>query len=339
MRSWVKAGVLCVLLTTARGAAAQDVCGDGVRQGDEECDGGDLSALSCELLGFDGGDLTCAGCVFVTDDCYRCGDGERNPTEACDTDDLGDATCETEGFIGGRLTCGVACTISTQLCHTCGNGIVDEGEDCDGDAPGGLACLDFGFDGGTLGCDETCVADTSDCSDDLCGDGFADPGEDCDGDDLKDQTCEGLGYEGGTLGCTRACTFGVEDCEGVIDRLCGNGAVEVGEECDGDNLGDMTCVSLGFAEGELACDTSCAFDLFWCSGGGDVGRPDTGSGDEDVTLPFDETDTGSSPTPEITPITIGCCGVEGGEPVEPDPAGLSLGLLVLGYLVRRRDDR
>src|SRR5260370_40229277 len=57
--------------------------------------------------------------------------------------------------------------------------------------------------------------------------------------------------------------------------LCGNGQIdscvpdfgEAGvatEQCDGQNVGGQTCVSLGFAGGSLACLANCSFDTRGC---------------------------------------------------------------------------
>lgn len=47
---------------------------------------------------------------------------------------------------------------------------------------------------------------------------------------------------------------------------CGNGSIEVGEVCDGSNLGGQTCVSQGFSGGTLACASDCAsFDTSGCN--------------------------------------------------------------------------
>ncbi len=35
--------------------------------------------------------------------------------------------------------------------------------------------------------------------------------------------------------------------------LCGNGGRDVGEECDGEALGELSCQTLGFGEGDLSC--------------------------------------------------------------------------------------
>ncbi|MCY1062136.1 hypothetical protein [Nannocystis sp. SCPEA4] len=42
--------------------------------------------------------------------------------------------------------------------------------------------------------------------------------------------------------------------------------LDVGEECDGEALGDATCDSLGFGAGTLACTETCSLDTSSCSG-------------------------------------------------------------------------
>ncbi len=46
---------------------------------------------------------------------------------------------------------------------------------------------------------------------------------------------------------------------------CGNGEINGLEECDGNNLNFQTCISLGWAGGQLAC-TSCTFNTSACTG-------------------------------------------------------------------------
>ncbi len=52
-----------------------------------------------------------------------------------------------------------------------------------------------------------------------------------------------------------------------VDCGCGNGVINDGEECDGDNLADQTCQSLGYQAGVLACSNHCRFDRSRCEGG------------------------------------------------------------------------
>lgn len=46
---------------------------------------------------------------------------------------------------------------------------------------------------------------------------------------------------------------------------CGNGAIEDGEECEGEDLGDATCESLGYAPGPLMCAPTCMLDASGCA--------------------------------------------------------------------------
>src|SRR3989338_5603259 len=60
--------------------------------------------------------------------------------------------------------------------------------------------------------------------------------------------------------------FGPQGFTGKVTAgICGNGILEAGELCDGeDPLGDITsCVDFGFASGTLSC-TSCRFDTSRC---------------------------------------------------------------------------
>jgi hypothetical protein len=51
------------------------------------------------------------------------------------------------------------------------------------------------------------------------------------------------------------------DCGGAV---CGNGAIEGTEACDGAALGTHTCVTAGFAGGDLACSSTCTLDTSGC---------------------------------------------------------------------------
>jgi hypothetical protein len=46
---------------------------------------------------------------------------------------------------------------------------------------------------------------------------------------------------------------------------CGNGIVEPGESCDGENLADNRCATLGFSGGEIRCKDDCSFDTCGCT--------------------------------------------------------------------------
>lgn len=150
---------------------------------------------------------------------------------------------------------------------TCGNGKLDPGETCDGTNLSGQDCQKLGFAGGNLSC-KSCQLDTSGCSNDPnCGNNRLDPGETCDGTPPAEITCEKLGFTSGTVSC-KGCQLDTSTCQNTnTGPTCGNGKIDTGEECDGDQLADQTCKTKGFAGGALTCK-SCSFDTSGCQQGG-----------------------------------------------------------------------
>lgn len=103
-----------------------------------------------------------------------------------------------------------------------------------------------------------------------CGNGVVEDSEQCDGNDLGGSSCESLGFAGGTLMCTDNCTLDSSGCINEGGAVCGDGQLEGSEQCDGNDLGGETCMSLGFDMGQLACDQNCGFDTSGCSNQGGV---------------------------------------------------------------------
>ncbi|HUT22219.1 MAG TPA: hypothetical protein VMX18_02280 [Candidatus Bipolaricaulota bacterium] len=99
----------------------------------------------------------------------------------------------------------------------------------------------------------------------LCGNGALDPGEQCDGVPADDVNCQTLGFYAGHLSCAD-CSFDTSQCSNEVPPTCGDGNVDAGEDCDGDNLAGSYCTSLGweFTGGSLAC-LDCAFDASGCT--------------------------------------------------------------------------
>ncbi|MBU1512432.1 IgGFc-binding protein [Myxococcota bacterium] len=102
-----------------------------------------------------------------------------------------------------------------------------------------------------------------------CGDGRVQDFEDCDGENTGGATCWTRGYDLGVLRCTDECTFDEGDCRDLPPQTCGDGVLQAGEYCDGDDLGEVSCERLGFSGGRLSC-ADCAFDTEGCHGEPDV---------------------------------------------------------------------
>ena len=260
-------------------------CGNNVLEGAEECDLTQLGGETCETQGFDDGTLACnVDCTLNTDGCGTCGDDMAAAAEACDGTDLLGETCVTQGFVGGFLGCAADCSAyDTSMCSdmaTCGNDLTEVGETCDGTDLGGEDCVSQGFaGGGTLGCAADCLGyDLSMCmgmGGDCCTPNGT-PG--CENAICEATICAADGFCCSNTWdqiCADA-AIGNPDCVGVSAscptgmEVCGNDLTEIGETCDGTDLGGQDCILLGFAGGgTLACDVSCgAFDTSMCDAGG-----------------------------------------------------------------------
>lgn len=97
------------------------ICGDGIVNGTEQCDGVNLNGSSCVARGFAGGTLSCnSNCTFNSNLCTMpplCGNGVINAPEECDGANLNGQSCATKGFAGGNLSCNANCTYSTGACY------------------------------------------------------------------------------------------------------------------------------------------------------------------------------------------------------------------------------
>jgi len=90
------------------------VCGNGIVEPGEECDGNDIP--SCSDLGHTTGRTRCTDTCSIDESlCTTCGDGVMEGNEGCDIGDLRDrygnqAACsDFVDFVGGNLACDAVC--------------------------------------------------------------------------------------------------------------------------------------------------------------------------------------------------------------------------------------
>ncbi|MEM9073305.1 MAG: DUF4215 domain-containing protein [Myxococcota bacterium] len=228
-------------------AVVEEVCGDSLVVGDEECDDGNDEAD-------DGCSATCEvepdfACVVPGEPCVRivtCGNARIEGSETCDdrnttAGDGCDADCQLEdGWV--CATVGAACRAAR-----CGDGIVAGFEACDdgGVCNGGsdTACTSD-MDCVTADDGDTCEAQEGDGCSDECQleEGFVcPPGEDCRATTCGDGVPEGTeDCDDGNLligdGCTPLCTREPSCMDGACAAVCGDGVVFAPEECDDGNV-------------------------------------------------------------------------------------------------------
>jgi cysteine-rich repeat protein len=169
----------------------------------------------------------------------RCGDGFVDPAHG--------ERCEAAAHCAAGLVC-LACqcvppvvppTSSTTTTtwvpgrsSVCGNTVREPGERCDGADLGGFVCPE----GGVATCLPDCRAvDRRECF--RCGNGLKEGDEECDLPDVGGAVCDRPGESGGFVGCTLGgkaaggCRWDRSTC-----WRCGNGLLELGEDCDDGNL-------------------------------------------------------------------------------------------------------
>lgn len=236
------------------------LCGNGVIDPGEDCDGAELAGDSCQSHGFADGTLLCSEqCGFDEHLCSTpgCGDGVIDQGEQCDCGEgpctaplLNNTSCTSlpspagGNYSGGELSCASPgpCTFDTTACTYCGDGVKNAGEVCEGADLGGQSCMSNGFFAGTLACSAVCMLNTDTCTN--CGNQQIDPGEMCDGNDLGGKTCKSVDpskFANGTISCSGS-------CDGLDTNDCKSGNccdISAGKGCEVAAIKDCVCKTLG----------------------------------------------------------------------------------------------
>ncbi|MFH2005871.1 MAG: DUF4215 domain-containing protein [bacterium] len=219
-------------------------CGNGIWEAGEECDDGNTTAL-------DGCSDTCQWEFTCGDGICETANGETCPLCPADCCPCGDATCDT----GAGETCAMC---HTDCCPGCGNGVLDPNEECDdGNAQNGDGCSQH--------CEDEDGTPT-------CGNGLWELTEGCDDGNTQDgdgcsAACQ-IEFVCGDAACDTANGETCQLCQQDCCPSCGNAAIDAGEQCDGANLGGVTCANLCYTGGTATCTGWCTLDLSGCTGPG-----------------------------------------------------------------------
>jgi len=259
--------------TNGTGPTFDPICGDGIIEGDEECDLGPQNGQN----------------EYCTGECRAnvCGDGYLGPGEACDdgnnnNNDQCTTQCGLASCGDGAIQAGEECDdgnansqtgacLPSCILASCGDLFIQAGvESCDGINTSAETCMSQGFDRGVLECSPDCTTfDTSNCH--LCGNMVVEPNEVCDPPDFQGLDCSdyapgGTTVSSGTISCTNACT----NIDSSACTFCGDDVVEgPAEECDNANLAGLGCADFApggatASAGSLLCN-NCVVDSTGCT--------------------------------------------------------------------------
>lgn len=114
----------CVINTSGCLDDPDPVCGNGIIEGEEDCDNNSLAGATCTSLGYYGGELSCdSNCHYQLTDCYSngyCGNQQiESPQEQCDGTNLNLESCQSRGYQTGTLACDSSCFYDESGCSEC----------------------------------------------------------------------------------------------------------------------------------------------------------------------------------------------------------------------------
>ncbi len=202
-------------------------CGNGVKEGAEQCDG---DTVSCNVNGNQGTkrcDSQCSGYSFCVPN-QRCGDGIKNGNELCDGNDLDGKSCFDFDFDSGDLKCNAQCNdYDFSMCEN-QQQCVPSPEECDGIDNDCNSFIDEGL--GTVSCGTgECRREINACSSGTiqqCVSGTPPQQKETSCGDLKDNDCDGL-VDSSDSDCIAQSVCGDSICNGA--ETCSSCAVDCGQ--------------------------------------------------------------------------------------------------------------
>ncbi|OIO52948.1 hypothetical protein AUJ46_06460 [Candidatus Peregrinibacteria bacterium CG1_02_54_53] len=221
-------------------------CGDGTRNGTEQCDSGGSNGNACTPPYNSSCTYCSSTCTNVTLQGGTCGDGTRNGTEQCDSGAQNGQTC-TPAYGSSCTYCSTSCTSVTLQGGTCGDGTQNGSEQCDSGATNGQACTPA-YGNSCTYCSTSCTYTT--VQGPRCGDGTQNGSEQCDSGASNGQTC--------TPDYGSSCTYCSTSCTNVTlqGASCGDGTRNGTEQCDSGAQNGRVC-SPAYGSSCTYCSTNC----------------------------------------------------------------------------------
>jgi len=294
------------------------VCGNGVKEPGEQCDGVDLGGETCiSLGGYVGGDLSCtANCTYDTTGCIQdpCGDGycDGPAGETCNTCPAdcqsgqyaacGDGYCDGSSWDETCNTCPADCTggsVSGGTCSACFKGACDgvchptkETPACYDCNPGITYCCGDGTCNGNenaVNCPVDCGSYAPPAHTSCCGDGV------CNGDEdvascLTDCGCEANEDCDDGSECTQdVCNAGACEYNPVFDGspcaagICCAGSCKTPTCTSDTDCSDANACTTDTCQNPWTCTASCSSTWPSCGIADGCCGPTCGSGDPDCT--------------------------------------------------------
>ncbi len=257
---------------------ADNLCSAGVCVPSESCvdsdDANRGSPANGDVTTTQATSATKTGSPTMTDECYQSAPNPDTLYEAYCASTLADpgrtiVSCPTDKPVCSNGACVSACTPSLEICDGKDNdcdGSVDEN---DANICGDWMCFHPGQS------DAKCVCnDDNDCNDsNVCT-----INDRCTNPASSSALCAYTNNDGAS--CTINSNPGTCQSGTCTPPNCGNGVINSGEQCDGDNnLDGKTCSTVpgGYNGGDLKCKADCTFNTDDCSiGGGEDCTDDDG---------------------------------------------------------------